>query len=211
MSSLSQLRASHGPALLLDAASSRIQIGWLPQAGSPTWSSSEEDAGTGVFRCLDSLGVKIDDVSCFIFCDGPGSILGIRTVAMAIRAWQMLDPRPAFSYNSLQLLAHTLKRAQATVIADARRDSWHAYRLGDALRRVPTAQLSGELVTPSNFRHWSTLPSQVHRVDYSVATLLPIVDDEDLFAPADRPDAFLHEEPSYATWAPQVHRAPVRS
>ena len=32
--------------------------------------------------------------------------------------------------------------------------------------------------------------------------------DLDLFRPTDAPDAFLHEEPSYATWTPQIHRAP---
>ena len=32
--------------------------------------------------------------------------------------------------------------------------------------------------------------------------------DADLFRATDAPDAFLHEEPSYATWTPQIHRAP---
>jgi hypothetical protein len=29
-----------------------------------------------------------------------------------------------------------------------------------------------------------------------------------LFRQTEEPDAFLHEEPSYAMWTPQVHQAP---
>ena len=67
---------------------------------------------------------------------------------------------------------------------------------------------AGELVTPENFRHWTPLPAEVRRVPYSLEALLPRVAGEDLFLPTEAPDAFLHEEPSYVTWTPQIHRAP---
>ena len=31
----------------------------------------------------------------------------------------------------------------------------------------------------------------------------------DLLRVIDLPDAFLHEEPRYVTWTPQIHRAPA--
>ena len=37
----------------------------------------------------------------------------------------------------------------------------------------------------------------------------PEVAGADLFTATNTPDAFLHEEPAYATWTPQVHRAPA--
>jgi len=146
----------------------------------------------------------------WVFCDGPGSILGIRTVAMALRTWRVLAPRPVFAYGSLAVVAHALGKCDVTVIADARRDRWHAFDLNSGvLRRAPTAELAGALVMPENFRHWSPLPAGVTRVPYSLAELLPRVAGVDLFRATDAPDAFLHEEPSYAAWTPQIHRAPA--
>ena len=210
MPSLRQLLAAHAPLLLIDAASARVQVGWwaTPDPTAGQWQAAEEEAGTGVFRCVAALGIDVRDAGAWVFCDGPGSVLGIRTVAMALRTWNVVAPRPVFAYFSLALVAHALGRPGTGVITDARRDSWHHFQVGGALRRVPTAELAGELVMPEHFRHWSPLPPGVTRVPYSLAGLLPQVADLDLFHATAAPDAFLHEEPSYATWTPQIHRAP---
>ena len=208
MSSLRQLAAGHASLLILDAASARIQVGVWRNDGSTEWQTSDEEAGIGVFRCLEKLSLRVDEASAYVFCDRPGSILGIRTVAMALRTWCVLKSRPIFAYPSLALVAHALDRREVAVIADARRDSWHHYQIGGTLRRVASADLEGELVMPENFRHWSPLPANIARVPYSLADLLPRVVDADLFRATDAPDAFLHEEPSYVTWTPQIHRAP---
>jgi len=63
---------------------------------------------------------------------------------------------------------------------------------------------------PEHFRHWSPLPAGVTRVPYAVGEMLPRILDADIFRAADAPDALLHEEPSYATWTPQIHRAPTK-
>lgn len=210
MPSLRQLLAAHAPLLVLDAASARVQVGWFPThaTGDANWAMVDEEAGTGVFHGLASLGADVTAARAFAFCDGPGSVLGIRTTAMALRTWGVLAPRPVFAYHSLAVVAEGLGQNDVTVIADARRELWHAFVRGGALRRVPAAELSGELVTPENFRHWSPMPAGVHQVPYSLSELLPRVADADLFRPTDAPEAFLHEEPSYATWTPQIHRAP---
>jgi len=212
MPTLRQLSA-HFPALVIDAASAQIQVGALAPDGSSRWGTSAEEAGVGVFQCIEKLGVDPGAVSSFIFCDGPGSVLGIRTVAMALRTWGALKPRPVFAYSSLALVAHTLGRENVGVIADARRDVWHYYQIGRGLRRIATpdlGSLNSELVSPEGFRNWTSLPADVARVPYSVAELLPRVWDVDLFLATDAPDAFLHEEPSYVKWTPQIHQAPAR-
>jgi tRNA threonylcarbamoyladenosine biosynthesis protein TsaB len=214
MPSLREILAAHSPALLLDAASARVQVGWL-EAGSVSdpphsarWQSSEDEAGVALFRCLESLAADPSEARAFIFCDGPGSVLGCRTAAMAIRAWNVLSPRPVFAYHSLALVAHALGRPGATVISDARRDAWHRASLDAPLARVAASELTGELLMPEGFRHWAPLPANVVRVPYSLADLLPRALDARIFRPTDSPDAFLHEEPSYATWTPRIHRAP---
>lgn len=210
MASLRQLLA-RGSLLVLDAASSIIQVGWFRPGQPARWIRREEEAGTGLFGAIEELGgadaVAADQLA---FCDGPGSILGIRTTAMALRTWQVLRPRPLYAYGSLALLAHGLD-LPGTVIADARRESWHAYDRTRGLRRVPTTGLAGlaPLSHPGPFRHWSPLPAETSPVPYDVAALLAAASEADLFLPTEAPDAFLHEEPSYVTWTPQIHRTPV--
>lgn len=199
------------PALVIDAASAQVQVGLLRPDQTSVWHSGTDEAGVAVFRGIEQLAVDPMAVSAFVFCDGPGSVLGIRTVAMALRTWNVLRPRPMFAYNSLALVGHALGRPEVGVIADARRESWHHFALGRGLRRIPTADLTGELVMPEHFRHWTNLPADVSvtRVPYSLASLLPQIWDVDLLQETDAPDAFLHEEPQYVTWTPRVHQAPI--
>ena len=80
------------------------------------------------------------------------------------------------------------------------------------MRRVPTAELPREgLVLPEGFRTWSKLPADmpVRREPYDLTTILPRAANACIFHAVESPDAFLHEEPSYVTWTPQIHRAPV--
>lgn len=210
MTSFRQLVSDNGPVLVLDAASSRVQVGLLlSNSDSGEWQTIDDEAGVAVFKCLEALGRNPMDAGSFVYCDGPGSILGIRTTAMAIRTWQVLRGRPVYGYCSLAVLAHGIGNRDATFIADARRDAWHTFKIGSGLRRVGSGELNGELIMPENFRHWSDLPTAVQRVPYSLASLLPRIVDADLLLETDAPDAFLHEEPSYVTWQPQIHRAPT--
>jgi tRNA threonylcarbamoyladenosine biosynthesis protein TsaB len=207
MPSLRQLRADFASMLLIDAASSEVQVGLLTPARD-AWKTSREEAGIGVFRSIEALDVDLAAVGAFIFCEGPGSLLGIRTSAMAVRTWNVLSARPVFAYQSLAVVAHALRQPEVTLIADARRESWHAFQFDGKLQRVPTAELPGTLATPEGFRNWSVLPVNVTRVPYSLPELFAKVADDDLFRATDAPDAFLHQEPSYVTWSPQIHRAP---
>jgi tRNA threonylcarbamoyladenosine biosynthesis protein TsaB len=210
MPSLSQILGERSPLLLLDAASAIVQVGVLARGAPPRWASLETDAGAGVFECLELLDADIGAMQAFAFCEGPGSILGIRTTAMALRAWSAIRPRPAYAYCGLGVVARALGRPGAFVIADARRGQWHRIRDGGVLERVPYPELSGDLVTPEGFRHWDPPPQGTATSSYDLASLLamPAVAGADLFRESTAPDAFLHAEPSYVKWVPQIHRAP---
>jgi tRNA threonylcarbamoyladenosine biosynthesis protein TsaB len=210
MPSFRQLLAEHAPLLLIDAASSRVQVGWFPNRDprAAIWTASDEETGIGLFRCVDLLRLDLADAKSFVFCEGPGSVLGVRTCAMAVRTWNVISPRPILSYCSLALVAQALGRPDLSVIADARRELWHRLALGEPLRRVPAAELSGPLAMPGNFRTWSTPPPGVEQVPYDLSALFPRVLDAELFKVCAEPDAFLHEEPSYVTWTPKIHRGP---
>lgn len=207
MPSFRQLSASF-PALLIDAASSVVQVAALLPDGRMEWQTATAEAGIGIFEAVAQLQtLDPGRATTFIYCDGPGSILGIRTAAMALRTWCVLQPRPIFAYSSLAVVAHALNRPDLAIIADARRDTWHHYQLGRGLRRIATVDLTGELLMPEGFRQWSALPRPVGTTRYHLTELLPRVWEADLLRATDAPDAFLHEEPSYVTWTPRIHRA----
>ena len=224
MPSLRQLLHDHPTILLIDSASTCVQVAVLRQDAEPSWSKRVGEAGEQVFAAVTELleraNLSLESVDAFVFCDGPGSVLGIRTTAVALRTWRVLRERPAYAYCSLTVVARALAqnagRRDFSVIADARRDTWHrvavdADRTISNLHRLPSTALTGALVMPEGFRHWTALPPSVEIAPYSLATLLPQLADADLFYAAGEPDAFLHEEPVYKTWTPQVHRAPTPS
>jgi tRNA threonylcarbamoyladenosine biosynthesis protein TsaB len=222
---LREILAAHVPLLLLDAASTRVQVAYFGADGTASWAVADEEAGVALFRGIESLGVDLDQVRAFAFCEGPGSILGIRTAAMALRTWTTLAPRPVFAFRSLELVAHDLARRgpleNFSVIADARRGAWHCVEVRAGvtgpLRRVNAAELAGDLFMPENFRTWAATspagsaarPAETKTTSYDLATLLPRVTDAELFRATGAPDAFLHEDPSYQTWTPRIHSAPV--
>jgi tRNA threonylcarbamoyladenosine biosynthesis protein TsaB len=210
MPSLSRILRDHSPLLLIDAASARIQVGLLDAGAPARWSSRSDEAGVGLFECLDELDLEIGAMRAFAFCEGPGSILGIRTSAMALRAWNVLRPRPTFAYIGLAVVAESLGRPGLAIIADARRGQWHRLFQGGELARVPAAELSGELAMPEGLRHWDPLPAGTALTSYDLASLFAstAVADADLFRETAAPDAFLHREPEYLKWVPQIHRAP---
>lgn len=224
MFSLRQILAQHSPVLLIDSSSTLIQVGLWTNAQAVAWEAAEREAGTGVFASTENLlqaaGVSLTQIEAFIFCAGPGSVLGIRTAAAAIRIWNTLRPRPVFSFTSLELVAHFEKTKRAgsafSVIADARRETWHQIQVDERanispLRRVPATALTGTLLTPTFFRHWAPLPPAVENVSYHTGAMLETLNDAPLFSENLDPDAFLHEAPSYLTWTPQIHRAPSTS
>ena len=220
MPSLTQLLASHGRLLVLDAASIRVQVGLIQNDGPARWRSVEDEAGTGLFTATEGLlaeaGTKLDEIGAFVFCEGPGSMLGTRTVAMALRTWQVLKPRAVYAYQSLAVAACRAWTQQArafTVIADARRDTWHVQAVAAdgrlaTLQRVPAAELpGGELLTPENFRAWAQPPRPAAGCSYDLAQIFSALADGDYFRATDAPDAFQHEAPEYKKWSAQVHSA----
>jgi len=220
MASLTQLLASHGSILVLDAASTRVQIGLLHAARPASWRCAADEAGTGLFTGTEALlretGLQLADIDAFVFCEGPGSMLGTRTIAMALRTWAVLQPRPAYAYQSLALagrFAWTQAPRNFAVIADARRETWHVQTVGadgilPPLQRVAAADLPvGELLTPEHFRAWAQPPRPAPACSYDLTKIFPSLGAGDYFRAVAAPDAFQHEAPEYKKWSAQVHSA----
>ena len=220
MTTFAQLLAHHRRILVLDAASQSTQAGLLRPGLPGIWHRTPDEAGNGIFAGTDavlkSAGLTLKDIDAFAYCEGPGSMLGTRTIAMALRTWQVLHPRPAYAYQSLAVAGRgewTQNPRAFAVIADARRDTWHVQPVGAdgslaPLQRVPLADLpAGELVTPENFRAWAALPRPAATAGYDLEKVFPALGDEDFFHASEAPDAFQHEAPAYKKWSAQVHSA----
>ena len=220
MATFAQLLAHHHRILVLDAASTRTQTGLLRSSAPALWQARVEEAGTGIFAGTEALlkkaGLKLDEIGAFVFCEGPGSMLGTRTIAMALRTWQVLHPRPAYAYQSLAVAgryAWTQRPRNLAIIADARRDTWHVQTIGAdgslaPLRRMAAGELpAGELITPEFFRTWAQPPRPAAACCYNLAVIFPALAAGDYFRPIESPDAFQHEAPEYKKWSAQVHRA----
>jgi tRNA threonylcarbamoyladenosine biosynthesis protein TsaB len=219
MPSLSQLLASHRCLLVLDAASANVQIGLLRGSAAAIWRNVRAEAGATTFagttQILRQADLPFDAIDAFAYCSGPGSMLGIRTVAMALRTWQTLQSRPAYAYQSLAVAGRfewTRNRGRSfTVIADARRETWHCQPVGadgslPPLERRANADLPpGELLTPENFRAWAEPARPVGRCGYDLAAILPGTSDADLFMAVAEPDTFQSEAPDYKRWSAKLH------
>lgn len=231
MPSLRQLLVRHPLLLVVDTSATRVEAALWIAAPTNTASSSataalpaahqvarEGEAAhalpQAVQAVLAAAGLGIADLSAVAFCAGPGSVLGIRLAAATVRVWRVVRPDLAlYSYLSLPLLATSPAAAGTLVIADARRDTWHAVLPGSSTtERLPSASLAnaGPLTTPDSFRRWSASPveNSPRPLPYLPAALFAAAPDADLFTDAPAPEAFQHEQPSYVTWTPRVHQAP---
>lgn len=221
MPSLTQLLTSHSRLLVLDASSMKTQVGLLGNSADGIWRSTEGEAGKEIFAgieiVLHEAGIGLGEVDAFVFCEGPGSMLGIRTVVMALRTWQVLKLRPVYACQSLVVAGHFewMQKAPRSffVITDARRDTWHCQSIDadgemPSLQRVPAAELpAGELVTPENFRAWANPPRSAGICSYDLARIFPAIATGDYFRKVETPDAFQHEAPAYKKWSAQIHQA----
>ena len=227
--SLADVVATHGSVLVLDPCTIQVQAGLLRSGHAPIWHTGGDDSSVHLFAavqtCLTAAGLKPSQVGAYVFCDGPGSQLGIRTAAMALRTWQTLraTPAPVFTYRSLLLAALTHARSQSgpfAVVADARRDSWHAVRItaegtASPVLRVSRAELAGwtePLFTPAGFRAWAQPPRPAATCAYDCAAMtaalgaLPL-----LLATTTEPEPWLSAPITYQTWTGQRHRAAAPS
>lgn len=127
-----------GPYLFLDAAGRSPCAGvWETGAWRAYRSAGAVPATEGLFGLVDAalraVSLTLGDCAGFVFVEGPGSILGIRIAAMALRGWRALPElaaKPVFAAGSLALAGHLLlrempERRDFTLLADSRQGLWN--------------------------------------------------------------------------------------
>jgi len=213
-----------GRYLLLDASGPLVQTALWQSGKWLRWTGSREEAGKSLFsgtrEILKSEKTGFEDLNGFLFCEGPGSMLGIRIAAMAIRGWQSTVDfhLPVFSYQSLFLLAKILLKQETKppfhLISDARRKRWNLVSVLPGGKIAPLSRLTaGELeklqgpffrMEESFIRSEPPKPAKI--ISYNLKNHASLFLDKDLPAYSETAEPFLGEEPQYQKWQKRRHR-----
>ena len=219
---------------MLDASSPLSVAAGTLGAGGRVWRAFAEEktaALEGVFSATEQVGGNDESIAGFLFCEGPGSILGIRVAAASVRARLALDlargvpARPVLAFRSLNLVAHLLTRAfprerDFVVAAESRMNAWNILRVADGvpaadfeeIRTADADALAAEKIfllpcrraLPSAFASaQACVPAELLRSDPAVFADVPAL----LHDCGGAPDA-VNTSPldSYARWTPERHR-----
>ena len=208
------------PCLVLDgSARAGVRVGvlsggrWVGQGLSP------EGALEGLFGCVEvalaEAKLKLGDIRSFALCVGPGSVLGIRIAALAVRSWSALEPRPIFIWESLAGIARSAltvgEQGPFLVAVESRLKRWHALEVSaDGSLGAPfeaeAAQLnsSGHRVLASSEAAAGVLISHV-AVPHPWSALPTFFAQSGFLREESRPDA-LNVANDFATWSGERHR-----
>jgi tRNA threonylcarbamoyladenosine biosynthesis protein TsaB len=186
---------------------------WVGQGLSP------DGALEGLFGCVEvalaEAKLQLSDIRSFALCVGPGSVLGIRIAALAVRSWSALEPRPIFVWESLAGIARSAltagEKGPFLVAVESRLKRWHALEVSaDGSLGVPfeaeAAQLksSGHRVLASSEAAASVLTSHV-AVSHPWSALPTFFAQSGFLREELRPDA-LNVANDFATWSGERHR-----
>ena len=208
------------PCLVLDgSARAGVRVGvlsggrWVGQGLSP------DGALEGLFGCVEvalaEAKLKLGDIRSFALCVGPGSVLGIRIAALAVRSWSALEPRPIFIWESLAGIARSAltvgEQGPFLVAVESRLKRWHALEVSaDGSLGAPfeaeAAQLnsSGHRVLASSEAAAGVLTSHV-AVPHPWSALPTFFAQSGFLREELRPDA-MNVANDFATWSGERHR-----
>lgn len=203
------------PVLVMDAACPHVFVGlWQSGAWQATAAATEPalDALFGlVEHCLDETDCHLREVSAFVYDEGPGSVLGIRVAAMALRTWQAmpeLNTKPVFAYRSLELLAAQITLVRSgpfQIIADYRKDAWLSLlSQGGEIRTVADAELDSDqpLYYLRQRKAWRQPPARAVEVTLNLLETPQLLCDEKLLRKTESPGVFAVQPVEYKRWQP---------
>ncbi len=211
------------PLLVTDASSVGALAGIMGRDG---WMAYRSKGGAtsktffaSVQHLLTETGLHIRDLQGFIFCEGPGSTMGIRINCMAVRTWVWLnaDQPPVYAYKSLEAMALIQSNRLGhpfAIFSDLRADQWNAIRVDSPGQSSPV-----QVVTSKDLEHWPDIryhlrqrlyspaaPKGSRSLTYDIEPLQSPKDFAGLIRPIRTPKPFQTTTTTFKKWAPQRHR-----
>lgn len=210
--------------LLLDASASKVQVGLLQGKVWLAFRELEEEAINSIFAgtsaCLKEAKMPLEEVAGFLFCEGPGSILGIRLAAMAINGWRSQPAHrqaPVFSFRSLEaavsLFKHKGESMPFHIVSEYRQGRWHLASVkkdGQCtdITMVETdalSKLQGAIYYIPRRINVPAPPAFIQPRDYSLRELPHVLNSANLLRQTDKPEAYQPEKPVYVKWDAKRH------
>jgi tRNA threonylcarbamoyladenosine biosynthesis protein TsaB len=212
--------------LFLDASGVAVRAGVWQNMRWLGWQESEAPALEAIFAqvrgVLTEARLPLEKIDGYLYVEGPGSVLGLRLAAMAIRAWQIDEAarnggkaKPVLACGSLPLAA-TLALAAKTpppfaVFTEARQGHWHVLDVNDGEnppdgaatpREVEENGLpAGTLFHLPARKAWHQPPPQAHLMPFSLRDHPEILSRPNLFRPVETPTPYASHPPEYKKWA----------
>ncbi|MDQ8195044.1 hypothetical protein QEH59_11450 [Coraliomargarita sp. SDUM461004] len=212
--------------LVIDGSGSAVFAGLLNEQDQ--WLAKIDRAGTpleelfpAIQQVLHEADLSLAHIGNYIYCEGPGSVLGLRLCAMAIETWSRLYPgSPQFyKYNSLHLVAYSLLQAEselqrALIVADWKKGAWNALyiRNGEvgAAEVIDDAQLAtwkGPLYHLPQRKGWQSPPAQANTIRYQPAQLSALRNHSSILNATSGVELYSNGINTFQKWTPERHRA----
>ncbi len=215
--------APDNPSLVVDGSSVSTFVGLL--GTDDKWVSQVcqecaplEGLFPSVEKTLNAVQFPISEIKNFIYCEGPGSVLGLRLCAMAIHTWGCLCEPTAhyFSYNSLELSAQLVvldnpNMNQALLISDWKKDAWNSIvirkgRSGCVVKmddRAVNNWKDGPLFYLPQRKGWQEIPEKAITLEYSPQRLPEAMH---LLKKTKKIELYTTNMNVFQKWIPQRHR-----
>jgi tRNA A37 threonylcarbamoyladenosine modification protein TsaB len=173
-------------------------------------------------NCLKSKGLAFEELDDIYYCEGPGSSLGLRIGAMALKTWKTLRPEmPLYACRSLPfhaiLLAGDVETPDSfSLVGQWKKGTWfhlehqkNATTAAEEMNTLTDAEVL-ELKGPVYHikqRKFSTQPAaHFLPVSTNLNGLPKALITPGLFRKVDQPEFFNIGTPTFKKWTPGRHR-----
>ena len=212
--------------LVIDGSGSAVFTGLLDADNQ--WLAKVEANGAPLEELFPAMevaltesGLSLADIDSYIYCEGPGSVLGLRLCAMAIKTWSRLYPKSAqyYKYNSLQLSAQALLHTKpdlqdALIVAEWKKGAWNALYIRSGhvgvTEVVDDAALldwKGTVYHLPQRKGWQSPPDKVQTLRYDHSMLDVLRDASGLLQMTDQIQIYSSGINTFQKWTPTRHRA----
>ncbi len=213
------------PWLFLDASGVTARTGVWQNSCWLGWQEGAAPALESLFAgtraALAAAQTPWPELGGYLYVDGPGSVLGLRLAAMAIRAWQADDAarsqgeaRPVYSAGSLPLAAALAlaagEKPPFTLFTDAKQGFWQIFEVASAEpekycagapREIPEAALpAGTLFHLPARKAWQRAPERARALPVSLREHPEILALRHLFRKVETPAPYSAHRPEYKKW-----------
>ena len=213
------------PLLLTDCSAPGVRVGLLCQNGWLAYENRTGETGAALFQVVKELLSKaklgLEDIQAFGYCEGPGSTLGIRINAMALRTWVSLsvEPKPVFAYRSLEAAAILIKQTKTpgtdfSILSDLRKNSWNGAIVTDQAQKPEIGR-----VTIDELKDWPKpryfiqqrihspgLPPGSEQIEYDLELIGTNPAFLNLLRPVEQANVFQTTTTDFKKWTPSRHR-----